>query len=502
MTTPLSQALNSILGGNWNNAKPLDNVVPGLGFNSFSGQTMAQALDSTAAILGPGGQGSQENLISVETITELMRSLDLSVNAGYSTLGFSADDNLDFLDQSSVNSYDFFAVAYLKIRLPSKILNGGDFIQQAQGDAAAMDEKDFFQKYGDSFVSRIDYGGDLFGLLHVQCQTVEQKTLLVNSLTVGGFNLTLATKVANLYQSMSQVSNVQVVFMKTGGTASFVDATTFQNALQSFPNEVAATGGSAVSFGLSPYTIANWPGGANPLANFSNARTWMTQLVVYLQQCQQLLYNANYIVSNPRQFDFTNVTVPALQTEITTLNTTANGAIAQVSLIATDPLSAVAPNLPDLAEITLPNRLALIPPSLSLWVGVYGVAQAYGTSGSFVPSPAVTFPWLDSFGINKPGGPYDLHINYMGRLQPFDLIPAGNPIDVPSQDGGRAAINGGAQLIGVWVSLAGNDAPLFDACYEAILVGGARSGEKKNGDLILAPNGICALNVSLRPRGI
>jgi len=237
MTTPLIEALQTIAGGNWNNAKPLVSVVPGLGFNSFSGQTMAQALDQTHAAPSSGGSSSEENLITVETVTSLIKTLDVSVNASFSALGFSANDSLTFLDESSVNSYDFFAVAYSKIRLPSRVLNGGDLIQQAQHDAVHLHPKDFFRKYGDSFVSRIDYGGDLFGLLHVHCQTVQQKTTLTNTFSAGGWGASLSAGVASMYQSMSQIGSVQIVFMKTGGNASFVDASTFQSALQTFPTK-------------------------------------------------------------------------------------------------------------------------------------------------------------------------------------------------------------------------------------------------------------------------
>lgn len=47
------------------------------------------------AVRGPATPASEENLITIETITQLVRSLDLSAAAGYSTLGFPANDSLD-----------------------------------------------------------------------------------------------------------------------------------------------------------------------------------------------------------------------------------------------------------------------------------------------------------------------------------------------------------------------------------------------------------------------
>jgi len=137
-----------------------------------------------------------------------------------------------------------------------------------------------------------------------------------------------------------------------------------------------------------------------------------------------------------------------------------------------------------------------------MWVGVFGVSQVDGTSGAFVPSvdPGA---WLDSFALYKPGGPFDLHINYTGRLQHAILgLPAGNTIDVSSQDGGRVALQGAAGLSGISVSLSGNDAGLFDVCYEAHIGGGASSGVKKNGEMLVSSSNIYALRVYLKQRGV
>ncbi len=63
----------------------------------------------------------------------------------------------------------------MKVWLPPTFINGGSLTEQAQKDARNMSQPEFYSKYGDSYVSAIHKGGNLYGMLHISCQSYNQK---------------------------------------------------------------------------------------------------------------------------------------------------------------------------------------------------------------------------------------------------------------------------------------------------------------------------------------
>src|SRR5579862_3934175 len=217
---------------------PLASVNLGYGFNTFMEKVQAQAVDATNAYPNTASADTSSDIETVTQFQQLVSILDLSVDASASVLSFSGSSQLNYLDSSEYNSYDLFAVAYMKIRMPSKNLPGGDLVGQAKSDAVSLPQQDFYEKYGDTFVSRIDWGGDFFGLLHVHCSSISQKTSMQESLSASGFGLSLDAKIAMYYSAMSQIGHVTTLSLKTGGTATIVDQDNFRNMRLAFAGEV------------------------------------------------------------------------------------------------------------------------------------------------------------------------------------------------------------------------------------------------------------------------
>lgn len=144
----------------------LDSVSLGYGFDTFAAEVRAAALKTTDKYTNNQAASSVSKLDTITTYEQLVKTLDISVDVSASFFGGS--DHFRYLDESEYTSYDLYAIAYIKIRLPSQNLRGGDLIHPA--DAQALSRKDFSLKYGDKYVSEIDIGGDLFGLLHVHCE--------------------------------------------------------------------------------------------------------------------------------------------------------------------------------------------------------------------------------------------------------------------------------------------------------------------------------------------
>ena len=371
----LADLFRGYVNPNWNNADPLQSVKLGVGFDTFHCQTMAQALDPSAATKNTHATASESRFLSTGKLSEISQSLGLTVDAGFSAVTFSAKDSLSFMDASQFNSYDFFALAYIKIRLPSDILNGGPLTVRAQHDAKSMTQKEFFKKYGDYFVSRIDYGADLFGLLHVHCESASQKTSLSNDFKGSGPGVTLDAKLNTAYSSMSKVGNVETIFMKSGGQPGFVDPAAFIAAVKAFPQEVEQVGGSPFGFGVASYDVSDWPEAGKKKADFGSARGWVAQQLALIVSCEGLLNDAGYIADarNQRHFDYSVVTLQTVQGEIQTIQNVINVALAVLKQISDNPVDAkTAPATHDLRSVVFPPARTMPPPALYTFVGVFG----------------------------------------------------------------------------------------------------------------------------------
>ena len=427
-----------LLDPNWNNADPSSSVRIGVGFNSFQNNVMAQALVSIPT--SNQTLSSSSSFVSIESITQLRRSLGLSIDAGISSVFFSVQDNFDYTDTSDYNSYDFFALATMQVRLRSDIMNGGDLLYP--DDAENLTQVEFWKKYGDSWVNRIDYGGTLYGLLHVQCQTADQKTTLRNQLSASGSGASLSANITNMYESMSKIGQVSTLFMTTGVQPQLVDQNTFQAAIESFSGQVLETGGVPLGFGLTSYDTANWPPAGNPQAEFTDAHNWLGREMATAEQCQGLLDNIAYIMSNQSSFDLSTVSVATLQNETNTLDVIVDSIATEIQTLIDDPISAKSPTIFDISGIVLPRMRAIPPPNIATWVGAFGIGVVNGDSNNWAGIPGTP---SDSFGVyNPPADQLDLHFSYTGKFVSVQmgLFPNPSVYTESSGDGGKAGAVG------------------------------------------------------------
>jgi hypothetical protein len=491
----ISKVLRSVIDINWNpetleilaagGNEAIGTATLGVGCNSFRAHLMAQAVDR-------GGEEinhiefSDSYFKSIESVKELRKALSLDVEVSYSGLVFSADASLSYFESSEFNSYDYYVLARMTIRTKSHVLNGGDLTQQAQADARVMSADDFFRKYGDCFIRRIDYGGELYGLMHVRTQFEAQKSALNASLSASGGGASLEMKFSQTFEAMSHVGEVTVLFMKTGGQPAFVDQTNFISQLRGFAAEVSATE-RAVSFVADSYDIVNWPNDAPPKADYTLPRKYFMNAQDLAAKCQDQLNDAKYVLDHQDLFDFSTVPVERVQAITDFLQTTIQDAETKVDEIADHPTTTQPMPPVDLSKVILPKRIVTLSlPNVWTWVGVQGIGLTNGDSGTFAGFGGTP---LDSFGIQKiPGEPLDVAFSYSGRFLKWTLGGA-DSVTFSSGNGGKCGADSGiCTLLAVAVSLGGRDAYLFDVLYQFRLKDGTKGTVGTNGSWLEATN--------------
>jgi hypothetical protein len=362
--------------------------------------------------------------------------MGISVSAEFSGLLYTVKGGMDLLERSSFSSYDFYAIAYEKIRLPSKLLSTGDLINPS--DAKTLTAQQFYPKYGDAWVNRLDMGGNLFGVIHVHTTTAEQKTQLDTRLQGSGLGASFELKMQAIHEAARDIGTVNVLFKKSGGKPAFVTETEFLQECKSFPKEVTDSGGSPVGFGLAGYEVANWPVDGKPLAKFN-------------------------------QFDFSTVSLATVQSQKMTLKQALTTATKKADEIASSPLTATAPESFDFTSIKFPKRTTKPPPDFPMSFGNFGCCVLLGTGNGWISASN----WFDSIGMGPATGA-DVHFIYEAKFMNLNSIGGHFGESQPSSagaDGTRVSINGPHALVGLKVLLGGTEGGNYNVCYRFIFKG-------------------------------
>ncbi|MGC1186037.1 MAG: hypothetical protein WA871_01480 [Candidatus Acidiferrales bacterium] len=470
----------------------LSGVLLGQGFDTLAGKLKAQAVDPSKATSNTKAWSADGDYETSEQVLSTFESTDVGVSGGYSGLVYSAKFSVNYSEQSSMNSYDYYALAYEAVRGPSKILPGGPLSHPAD---ARMSRTRFFNKYGDAWVSRVDMGGNLVALLQVHLQSQSQRQQLDASISASASAGNISATMSHVYEAMSSVGQVRTLFKETGGAAKFVDRDTLVTALTAYPGEVTASGGLPVGFGLSSYDVADWPTGTQvpftpeEIRAVSNSVKAATDTA---EQAQQLLGDADYILKHKDEFSFATVKEDTVDAEQQQLGRMSKQEIDTAEHIADAPFSHYEVSPVDLSGIKFPEYVGGPPSNVSIVVGVFGIAVAPGDSSHFAGFLKGT-P-LDSFSVQKaPGDALDIHFSYTGKFAPvpaFFAQPASTATqDASGGDGSMAKLVTRAWLLGISVSIGGNDAHLYDVHYRFHLKDGTQSETGTNGSLLQATTG-------------
>ncbi len=489
---------------NWDKNDPLSTIRLGTGFRSFDGSAMAQAVEVPDEKSDSMGGGSFSSCTVIESIYSLRKTLNVGVEAGFSLGVFSASANITFLEQIEYNSYDLYVLAYMNIWLPPTIIDGTyNLIEQAKEDARSMSQLEFYSKYGDSFVSAIHKGGNLYGMLQISCQSQSQKNALSIEISAGlGGILSASSKFKSAVEIASKITKTQTLFLKVGGKPAFVTVENFYEQLDGFGKEVLEVGGEPISINYDSYDLVNWEDDFQPKPDYTNPKRYFIQASRLAEKCSEIIEDCNRVINSPDLFDLGSVSLDEVAEGQKIAQDTFDSSLAYIESIAENPFVVEEMDTVDLTKIKLPIFKPIVPPIVWTWVGSFGVGIINGDSNSFA---GIQGRFNDSFGIGKQGGqPYDIHFYYRGKFKyGSNLIAfAQNPEDREYGSGNLGKCgppDGYARLEGISVAIGGSDAYLFEVCYQFRFLDGSTSGIVTSGNWL---NGVPSqIRVFLRLRG-
>jgi len=215
------------------------NMFLGMGYSSIQDMRRGNALDKFDVIAdgnlrgtrgdnGEGdvsdnlsklGQSAEYSLVFAESMSELRRSLRLSVSASYGGSSFGASGSMSFFKSLNRSAY----LSHLVIRY--KITNSTRAIQQCKltRDASRLllsDKVGFYQKYGDEFVSSITTGGELLAVLTLESDSEQKKREL--DIQLSGSYGAFSGSASFSESKFSSLKNKKVTlnYIKKGGASS------------------------------------------------------------------------------------------------------------------------------------------------------------------------------------------------------------------------------------------------------------------------------------------
>ena len=489
---------------NWNNSKPLDSAQLGGGFTSFLADTRFLALKVPEIARNTVPATVDGYCKQVKSYESLCNMLDLSVDVNAHYGPFGGHDHFSLLEESDYTETSLLVLARVTARLPSTHWLGGDLARPE--DAQHLTPLEFYRKYGDCWISRIDWGGDLFVILRVECKSIGEKTSVSNDLEAHAPLGSVDVQIKEYHQHLSSVGTVEIIFHKTGGTTSGVDLGTALNSIVNYGNEVASTGGRIVDIGLSGFDQTNWPPGGFTLTQFDGPRGWVLSLMQFMFDCRR------YVAAGKFAQDHVDLFVPfdgkILQQDIDLAIQYLNAATQSALSIADDPIGAKQPAIPQISSLLLPISKAPEPPAVTTTAGILGISVVNATSGQWAGS--VDGHVLDSYWISIPD-PHglDIHIAYQAKVWGWSNGPMGPMTTTVYSgiDGSRPPYSGIGMLIGAAIGLvAGSDSGLFDVYYQFHLCDGSVTNIAKNNEWLNCDTGnprhlADGIRVWLQPKG-
>jgi hypothetical protein len=160
----------------------------GMGFDTLRCEACATALTGNIVAIPPDeGQTSSYNLEIVEDEYEFLESLQISASASFKGFGYEAGAEYNLQRQVEIHRYSVFLIACVRVTNGQTRFDGPQFTQYARQtyDNAPPDQHrmHFARTYGDSFVSAITWGGELFAAFSFSASSESMKQTITASIS-------------------------------------------------------------------------------------------------------------------------------------------------------------------------------------------------------------------------------------------------------------------------------------------------------------------------------
>lgn len=241
----------------------------------------------------------------VDDYSSLMRTLSVNASASYGTGGVGANARASFASSSTISRRNAYVLVRMTVETRTERLRAFTLRPEASAATASVDS--FVPTFGDSFISAIAYGGELFALMQFSATSAAESQSMKASVRAAAGAFSGGASMAQTVRTISQGKNVSVRYVQTGGAAGFDEESKFKGVvtltpeelldrLNKFAPEVQRYPEQAKPlFGeLQDYRVANWSAGSKtPTAGLPEPRLGaVTNTYLELRTEQETLRDA------------------------------------------------------------------------------------------------------------------------------------------------------------------------------------------------------------------
>ncbi len=163
-----------------------DGMRLGRGYDRLTGEvrpTNAVTFPSSSGPPGAGGQQVTADCVIISDVASLHKQLGISVDAGGSYMGFSADAKVNYANTCDFSSFSTYAVVRVSVQNAFESVDAPEFSQDAKDLIVNKDGADarFRERFGDAFIAGQRTGGEFFAIYQItSTEQSERESLAVN----------------------------------------------------------------------------------------------------------------------------------------------------------------------------------------------------------------------------------------------------------------------------------------------------------------------------------
>ena len=175
---------------------------------------------------GSQGQQVSYSIQRIESLSDLQTALGVNVDANATYGMFSGSAKVDFANNSTFHDYSIFLLVQVQVTNSFRRILTPALTPQAQQMITQGNFAQFFNDFGDTFISGMSTGGEYIVVLEVHTYSEsDQQNLTARPNASGGlgaFSGSLSAQFSNSINSMGQSHSLQFHSFQEGGDTSQV----------------------------------------------------------------------------------------------------------------------------------------------------------------------------------------------------------------------------------------------------------------------------------------
>lgn len=241
----------------------IDGMKPGHGINVLAGDDLPNI--AVEGVLTPitvaEGQRITRQLIRIEDVASLHKSLGVDVSASGFYYGYSANAKMSFADECNVNSHSTYLMVHVEVKNAFVSIDNPVLTQDAIDLLTAQKPDRFRERFGDVFIVGLNTGGEYFALYELSGTSESEKEQLsveVNAAFQGlVMSADLGVKIRGMTESSHDHLEVNVFTFQSGGDNTSGDSTPEQIMAKSHDFAQSVSGQFSVPYSVLPAAYAS-----------------------------------------------------------------------------------------------------------------------------------------------------------------------------------------------------------------------------------------------------